>query len=145
MTLPSHAVTLPTSTAASTTPAPRLLAGRLPETAGAERPIVVLRLRGRTQLGTPSLVVLDAYAERRGAIGGRLILSRTVPELVKQLRRTGRKHLDAEVSVFPATDVIGDSSDAAHREGSNGLPPAGDAGSMTRFIHSGRRRSGVAA
>jgi SulP family sulfate permease len=115
-TLPSHAVTLLDVYGSLYYAGAKTLAARLPETAGAERPVVVLRLRGRTQLGASSLVVLDAYAERLGAIGGRLILSGTAPELVKQLRRTGREHLDAEVSVFPATDVIGDSSDAAYRE-----------------------------
>jgi SulP family sulfate permease len=99
----------------------KTLAARLPETAGAERPVVVLRLRGRTQLGASSLVVLDAYAGRLAEVDGRLILSGTAPELVKRLRRTGREHLDAEVSVFPAKDVIGDSSDAAYREGERWL------------------------
>jgi SulP family sulfate permease len=76
----------------------------------------VLRLRGRAQLGASSLVILDAYAERLAAVDGRLILSGVAPELVKTLRRTGRDHLDADVSVFPATSVIGDSSDEAYRE-----------------------------
>jgi len=76
----------------------------------------VLRLRGRTQLRASSSVVLDAYAGRLAEVGGRLILSGTTPELVKQLRRTGREHLDADVKVFPATDIIGDSSDKAYRE-----------------------------
>jgi SulP family sulfate permease len=114
--LPSHAVTLLDVYGSLYYAGAKTLAARLPETAGAERPVVVLRLRGRTQLGASSLVVLDAYAGRLAEVDGRLILSGTAPELVKQLRRTGREHLDAEVKVFGATDVIGDSSDAAYRE-----------------------------
>jgi SulP family sulfate permease len=94
----------------------KTLAARLPDTTGAEHPVVVLRLRGRTQLGASSLVILDAYAERLAAVDGRLILSGVAPELVETLRRTGRDHLDADVTVFPATSVIGDSSDEAYRE-----------------------------
>jgi SulP family sulfate permease len=115
-TLPSHAVTLLDVYGSLYYAGAKTLAARLPETAGAERPVVVLRLRGRTQLGASSLVVLDAYAERLADVDGRLILSGAAPELVQQLRRTGREHLDAEVSVFGAKDAIGDSSDAAYRE-----------------------------
>ncbi|MDA0166296.1 SulP family inorganic anion transporter [Solirubrobacter ginsenosidimutans] len=119
--LPSHAVTLLDVYGSLYYAGAKTLAARLPETAGAERPVVVLRLRGRTQLGASSLVVLDGYAGRLAEVDGRLILSGTAPELVKQLRRTGREHLDAEVKVFPATDVIGDSSDAAYREAQHWL------------------------
>ena len=88
--------------------------------------MVVLRLRGRTRLGASSLVVLEAYAARLAAVDGRLILSGVAPELVEQLHRTGREHLDADVTAFPATDVIGDSSDEAYREAERWL--AGDGG-----------------
>jgi SulP family sulfate permease len=114
--LPSHAVTLLDVYGSLYYAGAKTLAARLPETAGAERPAVIVRLRGRTQLGASSLVILDAYAARLAAGGGRLILSGVTPELVKQLRRTGREHLDADVATFPAADVIGDSSDAAYRE-----------------------------
>ena len=114
--LASHAVTLLDVYGSLYYAGAKTLAVRLPDPAGAERPAVVLRLRGRTTLGASSLVVLDAYAARLAAVGGRLILSGTSPELLQQLRRTGREHLDAEVTVFPATAVIGDSSDEAYRE-----------------------------
>ncbi|MDA0160409.1 SulP family inorganic anion transporter [Solirubrobacter ginsenosidimutans] len=119
--LPSAAVTLLDVYGSLYYAGAKTLAARLPETAGAERPVVVLRLRGRTQLGASSLVVLDAYAERLAAVGGRLILSGVAPELVERLRRTGRSHLDAQVSVFAATEVVGDASDAAYREGQRWL------------------------
>ena len=119
--LPSHAVTLLDVYGSLYYAGAKTLAARLPETAGAERPVVVLRLRGRTQLGASSLVVLDAYAERLAAVGGRLILSGIAPELVKRLRRTGQAHLDADVSVFAATEIVGDASDTAYREGQRWL------------------------
>jgi SulP family sulfate permease len=126
--LPSNAVTLLDVYGSLFYAGAKTLAVRLPEAAGAERPVVVLRLRGRTQLGASSLVVLDAYAARLAAAGGRLILSGVAPELVKQLQRTGRDHLDAVVSAFPATDVIGDSSDEAYREAERWLAAGGARG-----------------
>ena len=126
--LPSNAVTLLDVYGSLYYAGAKTLAARLPETAGAERPVVVLRLRGRTQLGASSLVILDAYAARLTAAGGRLILSGIAPELVKQLQRTGREHLDADVSAFPATDVLGDSSDEAYREAQRWLAADGARG-----------------
>jgi hypothetical protein len=38
------------------------------------------------------------------------------PELVEQPHRSGRENLDADLTAFPATEVIGDSSDEAYRE-----------------------------
>jgi sulfate permease, SulP family len=126
--LPSNAVTLLDVYGSLYYAGAKTLAARLPETAGAERPVVVLRLRGRTQLGASSVVILDAYAARLAAVGGRLILSGVAAELVKQLRRTGRGHLDADVSAFPATNVIGDSSDEAYREAERWLAANGAPG-----------------
>jgi sulfate permease, SulP family len=126
--LPSNAVTLLDVYGSLYYAGAKTLAARLPETADAERPVVVLRLRGRTQLGASSVVILDAYAARLAAVGGRLILSGVAPELVKQLQRTGRGHLDADVSAFPATNVIGDSSDEAYREAERWLAANGAPG-----------------
>lgn len=130
--LPSNAVTLLDVYGSLYYAGAKTLAARLPETAGAKRPVVVLRLRGRTRLGASSLVVLEAYAARLAAVDGRLILSGVAPELVGQLHRTGREHLDADVTAFPATDVIGDSSDEAYRAAERWLagnsPPGKGAG-----------------
>jgi SulP family sulfate permease len=129
--LRSHAVTLLDVYGSLYYAGAKTLAARLPETAGAERPAVVVRLRGRTRLGASAVVILDAYAERLAAGGGRLIVSGVTPELVKQLRRTGREHLDADVTTFPAADVIGDSSDAAYREAERWLAAGAKAGAVT--------------
>jgi sulfate permease, SulP family len=101
--LPSNAVTLLDVYGSLYYAGAKTLAARLPETAGA---------------------ILEAYAARLAAVDGRLILSGVAPELVEQLHRTGREHLDADVTAFRATDVIGGSSDEAYREAERWL--AGD-------------------
>jgi SulP family sulfate permease len=94
---------------------------RLPDPAGAESPVVVLRLRGRTSLGATGLAVLSAYGTRLAASGGRLYLSGVDPALVEQLRRSGR--IDgtglndaAPVHIVEANEVIGDSTNRAYAE-----------------------------
>ena len=64
--LPSEAVTMLDIYGSLFYAGAKTLAVRLPDPAGARRPVVVLRLRGRTRLGASSRVVLDAYADRLG-------------------------------------------------------------------------------
>jgi SulP family sulfate permease len=130
--LPGNAVTLLDVYGSLYYAGAKTLAARLPDPTGAERPVVVLRLRGRTRLGASSLVVLDAYAARLAAVGGRLMLSGVTPELIEQLHRTGRDHLDADVRAFAAADVIGDSSDEAYREAERWLAADGAPGKEAR-------------
>jgi MFS superfamily sulfate permease-like transporter len=49
---------------------------RLPDPAGSEQPVVVLRLRGRTKLGATAFIVLADYAERLQSAGGHLFPQR---------------------------------------------------------------------
>ncbi len=95
----------------------KTLEARLPDPTGAVRPVVVLRLRGRTRLGASSRVILDTYAARLAAVGGRLILSGVDSSLAGELERTGRTNLDRDVETYAVTDIIGTSSEAAYRDG----------------------------
>jgi len=91
----------------------KTLQARLPDPAGATRPAVVLRLRGRTALGATSFAILADYAQRLAAVDGRLFLSGVDPQLFQQLRRTRRIDRD-EVGIFTATPTLGESSRAAY-------------------------------
>jgi SulP family sulfate permease len=91
----------------------RTLEERLPDPQGARRPAVVLRLRGREQLGATALIVLEHYAERVGAAGGHLFLSGVGPELAEHLRRTRRVDLERRVTLLEATPLLGASTEAA--------------------------------
>jgi len=92
----------------------RTLAARLPDPQGAQAPVVVLRLRGRTTLGATSFKILTDYAGQLEAAGGRLFLSGVAPALLEQFTRTGGAGAK-RIHVFPATDVIGESSAEAYR------------------------------
>jgi SulP family sulfate permease len=94
----------------------RTLRVKLPDPAGAEGPAVVLRLRGRTAVGATFVKVVDDYAIALGAVGGRLYLSGVDYELAELLRRTDRREASGPISVFEATELIGESTERALRE-----------------------------
>jgi SulP family sulfate permease len=90
----------------------RTLQARLPAPGDARSPVVVLRLRRRTSLGSTFVKVVADYADQLVDSGGRLYLSGLDPSLTEQLRRTG--HVDGPVRAFEATPVVGESTRAAY-------------------------------
>jgi SulP family sulfate permease len=90
----------------------RTLQARLPAPGDARSPVVVLRLRRRTSLGSTFVKVVADYADQLVDSGGRLYLSGLDPSLTEQLRRTGR--VDGPVRAFEATPVVGESTQAAY-------------------------------
>ncbi len=97
----------------------RTLQARLPDPAGTTRPAVVIRLRGHVSVGVTFAVVISEYSDRLKAVGGRLFLSGTDPELLARLSRTDtarERGSDAEVdiTVLPAEPEIGKSTRHAH-------------------------------
>ena len=90
----------------------RTLAARLPDPGTASRPVVVLRLRGRMQLGATALMTLGSYAKRLAANGGRLYLTGVSPNVMGQLDAIGVT-VDGPVTALPATEIIGESTSRA--------------------------------
>lgn len=88
----------------------RTLGEALPSPVGATRPAVVLRLRGRTNVGSTLIEVIDDYADDLAEVGGRLYLSGVDERLAAQLRRAGKLDLDRAVELVPAQDVYGEST-----------------------------------
>jgi SulP family sulfate permease len=86
------------------------LADALPSPAGTTRPVVVLRLRGRTSVGATLIEVLDDYADDLADVGGRLYLSGVDEGVSRRLRRVGKLDLDDVVQIVPATATIGEST-----------------------------------
>ena len=88
----------------------RTLQARLPDPGSAERPVVVLRLRGRTALGATFFVVASDYAAKLAQRGGRLYLSGADPLLIEQMHRNGKVELAGPVAIYEAGPVLGEST-----------------------------------
>jgi SulP family sulfate permease len=66
-----------------------IIEGLLPAAMGSHRPAVALRLRGRTDVGSTFLGVVERYRGEIALAGGILFLAGVGPELRDQLERTG--------------------------------------------------------
>ena len=113
-TLPSREVTVLDVYGSLLLAGARTLQTRLPDPAGSEQPVVVLRLRGRTSLGATGFIVLAEYAERIHSDGGHLFLSGVGPDLLEQLQHTHRVDLRDAVTVIPASETILESTEKAY-------------------------------
>jgi SulP family sulfate permease len=70
-------------------------------------------MRGRTTVGATAISVLDAYAHRVSAVGGRLYLSGVEERIAETIRRSRDLPADGPLQIMAATSVIGESTDAA--------------------------------
>ncbi len=66
-----------------------IIGGLLPKASGSHRPAVVLRLRGRGDVGSTFLGIVERYRGEIEQAGGILLLAGVGPELHEQLERTG--------------------------------------------------------
>jgi SulP family sulfate permease len=81
-----------------------------PESAGA---VVVLRLRGKDDLGSTIIKALLRYTSQLQAVGGHLLIAGVGPALVRQLGATTALDAVGRDNVFRATKQIGASLTAA--------------------------------
>jgi SulP family sulfate permease len=93
----------------------KTLERRLPDPSGADTPVVVLRLRGRTTLGATFFTVADEYAGRLHARGGRLYLSGVSHELATQMRAARVVDRGPGLEIVEATPLLGESSLEAYQ------------------------------
>lgn len=94
----------------------RTLAERLPRPAGADRPVVILRLRGHSHVGATLVDVLDDYAADLKAAGGRLYLTGLEPRLMEPLTRVCRLVDDNDTGLYVVTNRLGHSTRQAVRD-----------------------------
>lgn len=87
----------------------------LPDPLGSRRAAVVLRLRGRTFVGSTEIQLLGRYSERLRAEEGRLLLAGVGPELAEQLDRSGLRGRLGSDNVYLAGEEVYDSVDRAER------------------------------
>ena len=79
----------------------------LPSPRGNDRPVVILRLRGRTRVGATLVDVLTRYAAELRRVNGRLYLAGIAPDAAAVIQ--SRKLERAGVRLFEATPVLGES------------------------------------
>ena len=91
----------------------RTLERLLPKPTGAQNPVVVLRLRGRNNLGATLVEVLANYADKLQAANGRLYLTGISEGAYEQVVRTGKLRLTGPVRAYEATPVRGQSTEEA--------------------------------
>jgi len=82
----------------------------LPETKESKRAVVILRLRGRRELGSTFLKVLGRYARELQSNGGKLVLTGVSDDLNEQLGRSKYWELFGAENVFLARDEVGSST-----------------------------------
>jgi SulP family sulfate permease len=102
----------------------RTLARELPLPNDAERPVVVLRLRGRTDPKATLIDVLSNYADRLEDADGRLYLSGLSEDAHDEIGRTRKLDLKGPVRLFKATGVLGESTHDARIHGEAWLAKA---------------------
>jgi sulfate permease, SulP family len=91
----------------------RTLERLLPDPAGAEKPAVVLRLRGRKTFGATLIEVLSNYAGRLAEVHGKLYLTGLSEDAHEHVVRSGKLTLSGPVEVYAATPVVLESTSAA--------------------------------
>ena len=83
---------------------------RLPEAEVAQRPVVILRLRGRSHIGSTFIQVLERYAKELQDNNGKLMLSGVSVRVLEQLDKTKTFESIPKEDIFLATDVLGEST-----------------------------------
>ncbi|MEO8285310.1 MAG: SulP family inorganic anion transporter [Chloroflexota bacterium] len=92
----------------------RTLERLLPEPQGAQKPVVILRLRGRTSVGATLLEVLTNYAGKLNDVGGQLYLTGISNGAYDQIVRTHKLRMSGPVRVYEATHIVGQSTQTAY-------------------------------
>jgi SulP family sulfate permease len=98
----------------------RSLEGTLPRVGPGSRPVVVLRLRGRDRIGATLVKVLEWYSGQIRDAGGRLYISGADPRVADQIQRNGLIG-PQDLTVIPATEILGESTRTALAAGSTWL------------------------
>lgn len=69
--------------------------------------VIILRLRGRSDLGTTFMDVLRRYAQALDEVGSRLVIVSANERIIEQLAITGITELIGEDSIYPGDERVG--------------------------------------
>jgi SulP family sulfate permease len=87
---------------------------KLPEVRGTQRAVLVVRLRGRGEVGSSAIGLLRKWAEQLQAGGGALLLAGVGEHMGDQLERTGLTELLGRDNIFPAQSLVYGSTEEAY-------------------------------
>jgi SulP family sulfate permease len=87
---------------------------KLPEVRGTQRAVLVVRLRGRGEVGSSAIGLLRKWAEQLKAGGGALLLAGVGEHMDDQLERTGLAELLGRDNIFPARSLVYGSTEEAY-------------------------------
>lgn len=73
-----------------------------------ERAVVILRMRGKDELGSTFIKAISQYSDTLRAAGGRLLIVGVGRKVDEQLTITGTAERLGSGSIFPATSAVGD-------------------------------------
>lgn len=91
------------------------LSEELPDVGDAQRPVAILTLRNRDEVGSTFIGVIKHYAQEMRDNGGRLMLSGVSESVYDQLERTGALDALGRENVYKETPIIGESTEYAVR------------------------------
>ena len=111
--LPSHQLTLLHVYGSLFFAAARNMEEMLPEVGPATRAVVAINLRGKSEVGSTFVTVLQRYCQALHARDCKLMLVGVDPGVLDQLRRTGILRIIGEENVFVATPQIGEALNQA--------------------------------
>lgn len=94
----------------------RTLQESLPDPAGADGPVVILRMRGHSAVDATLIEVLDEYAGRLARQNGGLYLSGVSDELAERFKRSGKLLPSRNVHIIHVEPVIGAATKTALAE-----------------------------
>jgi SulP family sulfate permease len=78
--------------------------------------VVLIRLRGKSDLGTTFMEVLARYARRLDRVGSKMMLISADDRVIEQLRVTGVTAIVGDENIYPADEWLGGTLKRAHGE-----------------------------
>ena len=111
--LPSHQLTLLHVYGSLFFAAAKSMEEMLPDVDDATHAVVAISLRGKSEIGSTFMTVLQRYAEALQAHDSKLMLVGVDPAVRDQLAKTGVLKLIGEENVFLATPQLGDAMNQA--------------------------------
>jgi SulP family sulfate permease len=109
VTLPSHMVTILHIYGSVFYASADILRAALPSPYTADHSVVILSLRGRNELGSTFINLLQRYASELGTRNSKLMLAGVDPIVFKQLTKTSVTNTIPPTDIFPATPILGES------------------------------------